>query len=92
MWPNAGLKGYLSGDLSTPAHFEQAVENVTEDDVAELVVCGPDVTRHVEKIREYADAGYDHVYIHQVGRDQDGVFGFCERELFPALRSDGLLA
>ena len=92
VWPNSGLKGYLSADLQTPAHFEQAVENVTEDDVAELVVCGPDVTRHVGKIREYADAGYDHIYIHQVGRDQEGFFGFCERELFPALRSDGLLA
>jgi hypothetical protein len=37
-------------------------------------------------VREFVDAGYDHVYLHQVGPDQEGFFGFCERELFSALR------
>jgi coenzyme F420-dependent glucose-6-phosphate dehydrogenase len=41
-WPNAGLKGELSQELATPEHFEQAAANVREEDVAELIVCGPD--------------------------------------------------
>ncbi|HEV7886305.1 MAG TPA: TIGR03557 family F420-dependent LLM class oxidoreductase [Acidimicrobiales bacterium] len=92
VWPNAGITGQLSQDLPTPRHFEQAAEMVTEDMVAEAVVCGPDVDRHVEQVKAYADAGYDHVYLHQVGRDQHGFFGFWERELAPALRTAGLLA
>jgi coenzyme F420-dependent glucose-6-phosphate dehydrogenase len=92
VWPNAGVKGYLSADLPTPKHFEQAAQMVTEDDVAELVVCGPDVAKHVEQIKAYADAGYDHIYVHQVGRDQDGWFRFAESELLPALRDRGLLS
>jgi hypothetical protein len=28
--------------MTTPAHFEEAAENVREEDVAEAVVCGPD--------------------------------------------------
>ena len=55
-------------------------------DVAESVVCGPDPERHVDAIREYVDAGYDHVYVHQVGPDQDGFFDFYERAVLPQLR------
>jgi G6PDH family F420-dependent oxidoreductase len=81
VWPNAGLKGELSQELALPLHFEQAVQNVTPDDVAELVVCGPDPEPYAEQVRAYLDAGLDHVYFHQVGRDQDGFFRFWETEL-----------
>jgi G6PDH family F420-dependent oxidoreductase len=82
-WPNAAVKGDLSQELALPLHFEQAAEMVNEDDVAEAVVCGPDPEAHLAKIRDYADAGYDHVYVHQVGPDQEGFFDFYEREVLP---------
>jgi coenzyme F420-dependent glucose-6-phosphate dehydrogenase len=82
-WPNAAIKGDLSQELPLPAHFEQAAEMVTEDDVAEMVVCGPDPDAHRDKIREYEKAGYDHVYVHQVGPDQEGFFAFYEKEVLP---------
>jgi coenzyme F420-dependent glucose-6-phosphate dehydrogenase len=81
VWPNAGLKGDLSQELPLPLHFEQAVENVTEDDVAETLVCGPDPERYVEQVRQFEEAGFDHVYFHQVGRDQEGFFRFFSEEL-----------
>jgi coenzyme F420-dependent glucose-6-phosphate dehydrogenase len=84
-WPNAALNWPLTTELAIPAHFESAVEMVTEDAVAESVVCGPDAERHVEKIREYADAGFDHVCIHQVGSDQEGFLRFYAREVLPQL-------
>jgi coenzyme F420-dependent glucose-6-phosphate dehydrogenase len=40
----------------------------------------------VKAIQEFIDAGYDHVYVHQVGPDQEGFFRFAEREILPALR------
>jgi coenzyme F420-dependent glucose-6-phosphate dehydrogenase len=82
-WPNAAIKGDLSQELPLPAHFEQAAQMVSEDDVAEMVLCGPDPEAHVAKIREYEEAGYDHVYVHQVGPDQEGFFEFYEREVLP---------
>jgi len=51
IWPNGGVVGQLSADLPTPKHFEQAAEMVTEDAVAEKVVCGPRVEDHVEQIK-----------------------------------------
>jgi G6PDH family F420-dependent oxidoreductase len=85
-WPNAGLKGELSQELPTPAHFAQASQLVREDDVAQRIVCGPDPARHIDKIQEFAEAGYDHVYVHQVGPDQEGFFRFYSQEVLPKLR------
>lgn len=92
VWPNAAIKGQLSQDLPTPKHFEEAAGMVTEDDVAQTVVCGPDVSRHAAVVRKYADAGYTHLYVHQVGPDQDGFIRFWEQELRPALAEKGLAA
>ena len=46
---------------------------------------GPDPEPHVASIRAYLDAGFDQVYIHQVGPDQAGFLEFARRELLPAL-------
>jgi coenzyme F420-dependent glucose-6-phosphate dehydrogenase len=86
-WPNAGLKGSLSQELPLPRHFEEAAQMVTEDDVAEAVICGPEPERHVEGIARYVEAGFDHVYIHQVGPDQEGFLDFYERDVLPAAAS-----
>lgn len=82
-WPNGGVPGELGQELPLPRHFEQAAKLVTEDVIAESVVCGPDPQQHLDKIQEYVDAGFDHVYIHQVGPDQEGFFNFYQREILP---------
>ncbi|HEX6209818.1 MAG TPA: TIGR03557 family F420-dependent LLM class oxidoreductase [Methylomirabilota bacterium] len=85
-WPTAALPSPLSAELSIPAHFESAAELLTEEAVAESVVCGPDPTRHLEAIQQYAEAGFDHVCVHQVGPDQEGFLRFYAREILPRLR------
>jgi 2-methylisocitrate lyase-like PEP mutase family enzyme len=81
------VKGELSQELPNPEHFEQAAQMITADDVAQSVVCGPDPGPVIEQIDAYAEAGYDHVYIHQIGRDQEGFFRFAEREILPRYAS-----
>jgi G6PDH family F420-dependent oxidoreductase len=80
-WPNAGLRGPLGQELPLPSHFEQAAKMVDEDAIAQAIVCGPDPDAHLEGIRGFAEAGFDHVYVHQVGPDQDGFMEFYEREI-----------
>ena len=53
------------------------------DDVSDVVVCGPGPEAHLEAIESFADAGFDHVYVHQVGPNQEGFFEFYEREILP---------
>jgi G6PDH family F420-dependent oxidoreductase len=85
-WPNAGIPGQLSQELPRPRHFEQAAQLVDESTMSRTIVCGPDADRHREAIGAYVDAGYDAVYVHQVGPDQDGFFDFYAREVLPRVR------
>ena len=87
-WPTAALRGELTQELPLPRHFEQAAEMVTEDQLRNVVVCGPDPEPHVEMIRRYQDAGYDHVVIHQVGPDQEGGLRFLAERVMPELPGD----
>jgi G6PDH family F420-dependent oxidoreductase len=86
IWPNEALPGELAQVLPTPAHFEQATRLVTEEMIAEAVPCGPDPESHRETIRRYADAGYDEVYVQQIGPDQEAFFRFYEKEILPEFR------
>jgi G6PDH family F420-dependent oxidoreductase len=70
LWPNSGLPGELSQILPTPAHFEQASELISEEMLAEETPCGPDLGPHLEMIERFADAGFDELYVHQIGGDE----------------------
>ncbi|UDY35179.1 TIGR03557 family F420-dependent LLM class oxidoreductase [Dermatobacter hominis] len=85
IWPNSGLAGQLAQDLPTWTHFEQATSMLTVDQTVGDTPCGPDPGPVVESAMAFVDAGYDHVYFHQVGRDQEGFMGFWDDELRPAL-------
>lgn len=86
LWASDALPGELGQELPTPAHFEQATSLVTEEMVAESFTCGPDPERHLEQIRQFADAGYDEIYVQQIGPEQEGFFRFYEKEILPKLR------
>ncbi len=86
-WPTAGLSGELSQELPTPAHFRQATSVLHKEDVVGNFPCGPDPDRHIGAIMPYVEAGYDEVYVTQVGPDQEGFIDFYEREVMPVLAS-----
>lgn len=83
-WPNAALPGTLSTELPLPEHFEMAAKLVKEEDVAHDIICGPSRERHIEAMQQFVRAGYDHVYVHQIGPDQDGFFEFYRSQVLPA--------
>lgn len=84
-WPNLRLPGELAALLPNPAHFEQACSLVTEEMVADSTVCGNDVAEHVEELTAFARAGFDEVYVGQVGPDQRSFFDAYQREVLPRL-------
>ncbi|MEU6786452.1 LLM class F420-dependent oxidoreductase [Nonomuraea angiospora] len=86
LWPTEALKGEASQLLPLPRHFEQLAEMVSEEDATASTPCGPDPEVHVQAIRKYVDAGFDEVYISQIGTEQDAFFEFYAREVLPRLR------
>ncbi|MFN2490614.1 MAG: TIGR03557 family F420-dependent LLM class oxidoreductase [Actinomycetota bacterium] len=85
-WPITGIKGQLSQELPLPSHFKQAQSMIDEDDAASTVACGPDPEVHIANARQFIEAGYTHIWFHQVGPDQEGFFRFYEQEVLPKLR------
>jgi G6PDH family F420-dependent oxidoreductase len=85
LWPNEQLPGELAQILPTPEHFEQASTLVTEDMVAEAAVCGDSADEHVKAVSAYARAGFDEVYVNQIGPDQRQFFDFYRTEVLPRL-------
>ena len=82
-WAVSGLEGQFKNELPRVAYLEQAAKQVTADAIKKEIVCGPDPQRHLEGIAKFVKAGFDHVYVHQVGPDQDAFMAFYEREILP---------
>ena len=84
-WPNTAMGGQLGQELALPSLYEAVAENIRPEDLADSVSLGPDPEVHLEAIRKYADAGYDHLYIHQIGPHQEGFFEFYKEQVLPKL-------
>ncbi|WP_053734746.1 TIGR03557 family F420-dependent LLM class oxidoreductase [Nocardia sp. NRRL S-836] len=86
LWPNDGLPGELAQVLPTPRHFEQASQLVTPEMIRDAIPCGPDPEPYAEKIKEFAEAGFDEVYVQQIGPDQQEFFEFWAKEVVPLIQ------
>ena len=91
LWPTGALGGQLAQELRRPADFEAAAEPVTLERSTKHTPVGPDVEPYVKAVRKCADAGFDHIGLHQIGPDQEGFLTFWEKELRPELESAGVL-
>jgi G6PDH family F420-dependent oxidoreductase len=89
LWRTSGLPGELSQDLRTPALFTQASSIVDVETATKGVPCGPNVDKIVEAVQQYADAGFDRLYISQMGPQQQEFFSMFARELEPVLAGIG---
>ncbi|CCH32090.1 TIGR03885 family FMN-dependent LLM class oxidoreductase [Actinosynnema sp. NPDC047251] len=58
-------------DLETAEHFDVLSEHVTAERVRGTVNVSADLGRHAEILRGYADLGFDELYLHHVGQEQD---------------------
>ncbi|GAA1808032.1 LLM class F420-dependent oxidoreductase [Nocardioides hankookensis] len=83
LWPNAGLPGELAQVLPTPEHFEQASELVTMESTRSSVVAGNDPEAHLRQVREYADAGYDELYVANMGPHFLDMIEFYKTDVLP---------
>ncbi len=83
LWPNAGLPGEMAQILPTPEHFQQATELVTLDATRESVVAGNDPEQHLEQIEKYAKAGYDELYVANMGPHHEEMIAFYGEQVLP---------
>jgi G6PDH family F420-dependent oxidoreductase len=85
LWRHTGLGGTINQELPRPSDFDAAAESVTKEMATEGLPCGPDPEPVLEQVRQWQDAGFDRIALHQVGPDQEGFFRFWEQKLRPRL-------
>src|SRR5215203_786248 len=82
-----GLGWKVNAELPGPSAFDAASQFVREEDVAEGIPCGDDVDAVITAAKEYADAGFTHLAIVQIGGDQQEPFlEWSRTTLMPAWR------
>jgi G6PDH family F420-dependent oxidoreductase len=85
LWGFQGAGGQTSQDLPMWMGFEAIGELTHPDDMKKLVPCGPDPQRAADSIQQYVDAGFDEIYIAQMGPDQEGGIRFLQDQVLPLL-------
>jgi G6PDH family F420-dependent oxidoreductase len=86
LWPNEEIPGEAAQLLPMPRDFEQLSQIVTEDMVS--APCGPDPDVHLAGLRQFADAGFDEVYVGQVGGAPEAFFEFFAEQVLPRAREN----
>ena len=82
-----GLGWKVNAELPGPVAFDAASQFVREEDVAGSMPCGDDVGAVIEAAQAYADAGFTHLALVQIGGDQQLPYlEWTERALLPAWR------
>lgn len=83
-WAHGTVPGELMWELPEPEDYEAAAQ-VSGEALGRAVVISHSAADLAERIAELAD-GFDHVYLHHVGPDQQTFLRRCEAELLPELR------
>lgn len=72
-------------DLELTEHFDEVSKHVTEDQVAQVVNVSADLGWHTARLREYAELGFDEIYLHHVGQQLDGFVDAFGEQVLPQL-------
>jgi coenzyme F420-dependent glucose-6-phosphate dehydrogenase len=83
-WPNGGMK-FPKGDVRSPYDFEQMAKLVRPEDFDGRMLISEDPDAHRAEIQRFLDAGFTHVYLHNVGRNQREWIDVFARDVLPAL-------
>jgi probable non-F420 flavinoid oxidoreductase len=76
----------LCWDLATVEQFDLAAQHVSPEALRDIVLVSSDTARHVEVLRELAELGFDEIYLHHVGRDQERFIDVFGEHVLPELR------
>lgn len=72
-------------DLELTEHFDEVSRHVTAEEVAAAVNVSADLGRHAAWLNGYAELGFDEIYLHHVGREQDAFVDAFGASVLPRL-------
>jgi hypothetical protein len=71
-------------DLELPSHFDEAARFVRKEDMRDSILISSDPSRFVGWIAEFAELGFDGIYLHHVGTEQREFIEVFGEHVLPA--------
>lgn len=86
-WRSNAIGGEVPWDLETPEAFDTVAEHISLEDVRRTVQVSADPARHAAWLAGYADLGFDDLYLHHVGQEQEHFIDTFAEQVLPLLRA-----
>jgi coenzyme F420-dependent glucose-6-phosphate dehydrogenase len=83
-WRYAVLGSDVGWDLATPEDFEQVAAYIRPEDVRPHVLVSSDLEQHAGWLRGFAELGFEEIYLHHVGQEQEGFLQAFGEKVLPA--------
>lgn len=84
-WPNGGMN-FPKQDIRNPEDFEAMARLVRPENYVGRVLISPDLDEHRAHLQHMIDVGFNEIYVHNVGRNQEAFLRAYAREVLPKLR------
>jgi coenzyme F420-dependent glucose-6-phosphate dehydrogenase len=84
-WPNGGMN-FPKADIRNPEDFEAMAKLVRPEHYTGRVFISPDLDALAAHIQHFIDLGFDEVYLHNVGRNQQAFIEAVGQRVAPQLR------
>ena len=85
-WRANTLGSAVSTELRHPEQIAAGAKHVRPEDMDEAVRISSDLSRHVDWIRRDFERGFEGIYLHEVGREQERFIDVFGREVLPRVR------
>jgi probable non-F420 flavinoid oxidoreductase len=85
-WRYVALGGDIGWELRSPEDYDTASRFVRPEDMRDSVLVSSDLSRHAAWLHEYAELGFDHLYLHQVDLNQQAFIEAFAEKVLPQLR------
>lgn len=86
-WSPLSLTPEQKHSITDPIEMERAADALPIEQIAKRWIVGTDPDKTVEQIKQYTDAGFNHLVFHAPGHDQERFMELFERDLAPRLRA-----
>jgi len=85
-WRQAGLDPAQLADLPTPEAFAEACRDVSPEALRERLRISSDPARFVDWLARDAELGFERIFLHNLGRNQEAFIDAFAARVLPALR------
>jgi probable non-F420 flavinoid oxidoreductase len=86
-WRYLAIGGDVNWNLRSPEEFDAATRFVRPDDIRQSVLVSSDPGQHAAWLREFVEIGFEHLYLHQIDRNQETFMDAFAAKVLPQLRS-----